>query len=146
MRRQLTADQLTGFGIMSARQFRGLTINELADLLGWHRNTLSRCEDGLRHVREVELLGIAAVLDWPVDSLRRPLLPEPVEAANLADDASTVPGLVARLNYPDSSGRFHLCASRARLVTYGRPTYRHRPTSWVGATCSTSGTSCVARV
>ena len=83
MRRQLTADQLTGFGIMSARHFRGLTINELADLLGWHRNTLSRCEDGLRHVREVELLGIAAVLDWPVEALRRPLLPESVEAANL---------------------------------------------------------------
>ena len=71
---------------------------------------------------------------------------DPVDAANLADDASPVPGLVARLNYPDSSGRFHPCASRTRMVTYGRPTYRHRPTSWVGATCTTSGTSCVARV
>ncbi len=68
-------DKLAGWAIKAAREYRGLDIGELAAQLGWHRNTLSKVERGERPVKEVELLGIASVLEWPIEWLRAPKLP-----------------------------------------------------------------------
>jgi transcriptional regulator with XRE-family HTH domain len=76
MRTNLTPDERIGWAIRSAREYRGLSINELASRLDWHRNTLSAIEKGERHARNVELRGIAAELNWPVAWLRSPGLPE----------------------------------------------------------------------
>lgn len=76
MRTNLTDAQLTGWAITAAREYRGLKIGELADQLGLHRNTVARMESGERPVKPIELLGIASALEWPVEWLRGPRLPD----------------------------------------------------------------------
>lgn len=75
MRMKLEGDQLVGYAIRMAREYRGLSINELAARLGYHRNTVTAIEKGERPVKMVELHGIAAVLKWPVEWLTSPTLP-----------------------------------------------------------------------
>jgi len=86
MRTKLTDAQLTGWAITAAREYRGLNIGELADILGLHRNTVARIESGERPIKTVELLGIASALEWPVEWLRGPSLP---------NDLGSYPFLVA---------------------------------------------------
>lgn len=76
MRTKITGDELRGWAIRSAREYRGLSIGQLASQLGTHRNTLSAIERGDRPAKEWELLGIAGALQWPVEWLRSPTLPE----------------------------------------------------------------------
>src|SRR6056297_2472435 len=76
MRTKLTDAQLTGWAITAAREYRGLNISELAEHLGLHRNTLARMESGERPPKAIELAGIASVLEWPVEWLRGPTLPD----------------------------------------------------------------------
>ena len=75
MRTRLTDAQLTGWAITAAREYRGLKIGELASQLGLHRNTMARIESGERPVKQIELLGIASALNFPVEWLEGPKLP-----------------------------------------------------------------------
>lgn len=76
LRTNVDGDALVGYAVRMAREYRGLSINELATRLGWHRNTLSAIEKGERSAKPVELHGIAGVLRWPVSWLESPLLPD----------------------------------------------------------------------
>ena len=135
----------TSEALKAARLRRGDSQERAAVMCRTNRSTWSAWEAGETPAKFYWLGPLSEYTGIDADELAL-MIVDDMRRANLLHDASPVPGLVARLNYPDSSGRFHPCASRARLVTSGRPTYRHRPTSWVGATCTTSGTSCVARV
>ena len=128
-----------------ARKLAELTQQQVANRmaefgLGTTRDRVASAETGRRPIRADEVLAYAAICGkdpgWFYSE---------VDAANLADDASPVPGLVAQLNYPGVSGRFHPCASRARFVGSRRHSYRHRSASWVtGETCRGFATICSA--
>ena len=86
MRQHLEGPELTGWAVRMAREYRGLSIQKLADELELHRNTISSIENGDRRAKRHELKAIASVLNWPEEWLTSPLVPD------LADGAGDMGG------------------------------------------------------
>ena len=138
----------TSEALKAARLRRGDSQERAAVMCRTNRSTWSAWEAGETPAKFYWLGPLSEYTGIDADELAL-MIVDDMRRANLLHDASPIPGLVARLNYPGSSGRFRSCASRTPFGRHVRsaygPSLTSRP-SWVGATCSTSGTSCVARV
>jgi len=138
-----------GLRMAYGRKLAGLSQAQMAAQMSEHgivtsRDQLGSVESGRRSARADELLAYSIICDKPVGWFF-----SEVDAANLADDASPIPGSVWSPHYHPSrgdAGRFR-CGRRTHpergaVATYGRQGGDRR---WVtGDACRGSTSICTA--
>jgi len=136
-----------GLRMAYGRKLAGLSQAQMAAQMSEHgivtsRDQLGSVESGRRSARADELLAYSIICDKPVGWFF-----SEVDAANLADDASPIPGLAWQPHYHHLSSRFRSCGQRTQFARPSRPLYRPPAASWVtGETsrCRGSTSTCPA--